>query len=258
MKLSKSIIDAIYAHAAAESPKECCGLVIQREGDNIYLPMPNSAAKPEDDFRISAEGWASAEDQGEPACVVHSHPGQSARLSGADRVSLEATELPWLIVEVREGVPVSHLVHLPTGYRAPLIGRPFHHGVLDCYTLVRDYYQREMGIKLLDYDRPDNWWNEAEHDFYMEKHAENGFFEISAADLQQGDLVIMQIRAEKANHAGIFLADGMLKTEPDHHPVPGCILHHLYGRDSKRDLFGGYWRDAARLILRHKDAKPNT
>jgi proteasome lid subunit RPN8/RPN11 len=254
MKLNKKVISDIYAHADAENPRECCGVVIAGPGARRYVPLANSAAKPEEDFRISAEAWASAEDQGQPVCIVHSHPGQSARLSGADRVSLEATELPWLIVEVREGVPASHLVHLPTGYQAPLIGRPFHHGVLDCYTLVRDYYKREMGIELLDYERPDNWWNEAEHDFYMEKHAENGFSEIDASEIQQGDVVIMQVRADKANHAGIYLADGKLKTESDHHPAPGTILHHLYGRDSKRDLFGGYWREATRLILRHKDA----
>ncbi|WP_443699245.1 C40 family peptidase [Pseudomonas sp.] len=255
MDLDQSVIAAIYAHAAEENPKECCGLVVAVEGINRYVPLMNAADKPEQDFRISAESWADAEDVGEPVCVVHSHPGQSARLSGADRVSLEATELPWIIVEVREGKPVSHLVHLPTGYQAPLVGRPFHHGVLDCYTLVRDYYLREMSIELADYTREDGWWNGAE-DHYFEKYAVTGFHQIDVNDLQQGDLVIMQVKSAKANHAGIYLADGKLYTEPDHHAVPGCILHHLYGRDSKRDVFGGYWRESARLYLRHKDAQP--
>jgi proteasome lid subunit RPN8/RPN11 len=254
MKLNKKVISDIYAHAAAENPRECCGVVISEPGARRYIPVANSAAKSEEDFRISAEAWASVEDQGQPVCIVHSHPGQSARLSGADRVSIEATELPWLIVEVREGVPVSHLVHLPTGYQAPLIGRPFHHGVLDCYTLVRDYYLRELGIDLPDYEREDGWWDGAE-DHYMEKYESTGFHQIDISDLRQGDLVIMQVKASKANHAGIYLADGKLQTEPDHHPMPGCILHHLYGRDSKRDLFGGYWRDAARLFLRHGDVQ---
>lgn len=127
MDFDQSVIAAIYAHATMENPRECCGVVVLIEGENRYIPLPNVADKPEQDFRISAEDWADAEDVGDPVCVVHSHPGQSARLSGADRVSLEATELPWLIVEIREGKPVSHLVHLPTGYQAPLVGRPFHH-----------------------------------------------------------------------------------------------------------------------------------
>jgi proteasome lid subunit RPN8/RPN11 len=254
MRLSKDTVKAIYDHARASSPQECCGLIIRSGRANKYVPTANSAEKPEDDFKISAESWALAEDQGEIIAIVHSHPGQSARLSHADRVSMEGTGLPWLIVEVRGGEPVSHLIHEPSGYQAPLIGRPFRHGVLDCYSLVRDYYQREMGITLPEYDREDGWWNEGK-DLYTDNFEGAGFVQVGPADLHQGDLILMQVRSPVPNHAGIYLADGMLKTEPDHHPVPGSILHHLYGRDSKRDVYGGYWTEATRLTLRHKDAK---
>jgi cell wall-associated NlpC family hydrolase len=252
MEFSPDVIAAVYAHAAMDNPREACGLVVEIGGAQVYVPAANTAEKPERDFRISAEAWADAEDLGKVLCVAHSHPGQSAKLSGADRVSMEATELPWLIVEVREGVPTAHLLHLPTGYQAPLVGRPFYHGVLDCYTLVRDFYQREMGIELQDYDRKDEWWANG-GDLYMQNYAACGFEPVD--DLQHGDVVIMQVRAPVPNHAGIYLADGVLKTEPDHHPVPGGILHHLHGRDSKRDVYGGYWAEATHLVLRHKHAK---
>lgn len=252
MEFSPEVIDAIYAHAALENPRESCGLLVQVGEAPLYVPTPNAAEKPEQDFRISAEAWADAEDLGEILCVVHSHPGQSAKLSGADRVSMEASGLPWLIVEVREAKPVSHLLHVPTGYQAPLVGRPFHHGVLDCYTLVRDYYRREMGIILPEYEREDGWWDKG-LDLYADNFEAAGFYPI-AGELQQGDLIVMQVKAEKANHAGVYLADGMLRTEPEHHPAPGSILHHLYGRDSKRDPFGGFWRESARHFMRHKDS----
>jgi proteasome lid subunit RPN8/RPN11 len=253
MKITAASIAAIYAHAAMDNPRESCGLLVRVGRAQMYVPAANVAENPETDFRISAGAWADAEDLGKVLCVVHSHPGQSAKLSGADRVSMEATELPWLIVEVREGKPVSHLLHIPTGYQAPLVGRPFHHGVLDCYTLVRDYYQRELGITLPDFEREDGWWEKGQ-DLYADNFEGAGFYPVDADDLCQGDLIVMQVRAEKANHAGVFLADGILKTEPDHHPVPAGILHHLYGRDSKRDPFGGFWREAARFYMRHKDS----
>ena len=166
---------------------------------------------------------------------------------------MEASGLPWVIIEVRQGEPVSHLVHEPSGYQAPLVGRAFHHGVLDCYTLVRDYYQRELGIVLPDYEREDGWWERGQ-DLYADNFQAAGFEPVDPADLRQGDLIVMQVRAEKANHAGVYLADGRLKTEPEHHPVPGGILHHLYGRDSKRDVFGGFWRESARFYMRHKES----
>lgn len=253
MRLSKDTIQAIYDDARARLPNEACGFIVRADRINRYVPVENTAANPAEDFRISAEAWAEAEDQGKVVAIVHSHPGQSARLSHADRVSMEATGLPWLVVEVREGEPTGHLIHEPTGYQAPLVGRPFQHGVLDCYTLVRDYYQRELGIQLPDYEREDGWWDQGQ-DLYADNFAAAGFEPVSPDDLRQGDLIVMQVRAPVANHAGVYLADGVLKTEPDLHPVPGAILHHLYGRDSKRDPFGGFWREAARFYMRHKDS----
>ncbi|MBD1590167.1 C40 family peptidase [Pseudomonas typographi] len=255
MKLSKDTLQAIYDDARARLPNEACGFIVRKDRVSRYTPAPNTAQNPAEDFKISAEAWAEAEDQGEIVAIVHSHPGQSARLSHADRVSMEGTGLPWLVVEVREGEPVGHLIHEPAGYQAPLIGRPFRHGVLDCYTLVRDYYQRELGIELPNYERDDGWWDKGQ-DLYRENFEAAGFAPCDPADLRQGDLIVMQVRSPVANHAGVYLADGKLKTEPDHHPVPGSILHHLYGRDSKRDLFGGFWRESARFYMRHKDSKP--
>lgn len=253
MKISQAVTTAMYAHAREKAPQECCGLLLRLGRKLQYLPLHNTAPDPEQDFRISAEDWADAEDRGSVVAVVHSHPGQSAQLSTPDRAAMEATALPWVIIEVREGEPVGHLVHEPNGYQAPLVGRPFHHGVLDCYTLVRDYYQRELGIELPDYEREDGWWDRGQ-DLYADNFEGAGFYPVDPSDLRQGDLIVMQVRSEKANHAGVYLADGVLKTEPDHHPVPGAILHHLYGRDSKRDVFGGFWLEAARFYMRHKDS----
>ena len=253
MRLSKDTIQAIYDDARARLPNEACGFIVRADRINRYVPAENTAANPAEDFRISAEAWAEAEDQGKVVAIVHSHPGQSARLSHADRVSMEATGLPWLVVEVREGEPTGHLIHEPTGYQAPLVGRPFQHGVLDCYTLVRDYYQRELSIQLPDYAREDGWWDQGQ-DLYADNFAAAGFEPVSPDNLRQGDLIVMQVRAPVANHAGVYLADGVLKTEPELHPIPGAILHHLYDRDSKRDPFGGFWREAARFYMRHKDS----
>ena len=253
MRLSKDTIKAFYDDARARAPQESCGFIVRQGRANRYLSAPNSAEKPEADFKISAEAWTDAEDQGEIVAIVHSHPGQSARLSHADRVSMEGTGLPWLIIEVREGEPVAHLIHEPTGYQAPLVGRPFDYATQNCYTLVRDYYRREMGIELADVDSEDGWWNEG-LDLYVENFERVGFYPVDRSDLRQGDMIVMQVRAPVANHAGVYLADGKLKSEPDHHPVPGALLHHLYGRDSVRTPFGGLWAESARFYMRHKDS----
>lgn len=259
MTMNKATRTAIEQHALAEYPRECCGLIIRENRKQLYVPCRNTAATPSEHFRLAPEDYAAAEDRGEVLAVVHSHPDHSAMPSDADRVACEASGIPWHIVEVRkgadDGVAVGELYSfVPAGYEAPLIGRPFHHGVLDCLTLIQDYYRREMGILLPQYEREDEWWNKGQN-LYLDHYEAAGFYPVN--DLRQGDLVLLQIRAPVPNHGAIYLADGMLRTEPGHHPAPGTILHHLYGHDSKRDVYGGYWAENTRMVLRHRAAHQN-
>lgn len=255
MRITKSTLAQIQQQAVDCYPAEACGLIIRDGRSQVYVPCVNVATSTSEHFRIAAEDYAAAEDRGAVLAVVHSHPDYSPQPSEADRVACEASGLPWHIIEVRKDdagvVAAGELVSfVPTGYQAPLIGRPFHHGTLDCYQMIVDYYQRELGITLKQYGREDDWWSNGGN-LYMENYADAGFSPVS--DLQQGDVVIMQVRSPVPNHAGIYLADGALKTEPEHYPAPRSILHHLYGRDGRRDIYGAFWAESTRLILRHKD-----
>ncbi|KAG0739940.1 hypothetical protein G6F24_017181 [Rhizopus arrhizus] len=71
----------------------------------------------------------------------------------------EASGLPWHIVSVGQlagEAPTCHDIQTiePCGYVAPLEGRQFAHGILDCYSLVRDFYALELGITLSQYPGP--------------------------------------------------------------------------------------------------------
>ncbi|MCI8210773.1 hydrolase Nlp/P60 [Pseudomonas sp. S25] len=243
--MNKATIAAIERHAMAEYPRECCGLVIRESRKQLYVPCRNTASSPSEHFRLSPEDYASAEDRGTILAVIHSHPDCPPQPSEADRASCEASGLPWHIIEVRKGdddqVRIGQMASLePTGYQTPLIGRKFAHGVHDCLSIILDFYRREMGIELGNYDREDGWW-ERGGNLYLEHLPEAGFERVGSPE--HGDIVLMQVRSTVPNHAGIYLADGVLKTEPEHYPAPGTILHHLYGRDSKRDNFGGYFQE---------------
>jgi len=51
-------------------------------------------------------------------------------------------------------------------------------------------------------------------------------------------VIVMQVRAPVPNHAGVYIGDGLM-------------LHHLYNRLSSRDVYGGYWQECTRIVLRH-------
>ncbi|MGB7645054.1 MAG: Mov34/MPN/PAD-1 family protein [Pseudomonas fluorescens] len=251
--MNKTNLAAIARHAVADYPHECCGLLIRERHKRVYVPCRNTASTPSEHFRLAPEDYAAAEERGDILAVVHSHPDCPATPSEADRVACEASGLPWHIVEVRTDddgqVRTGEWASCtPNGYQAPLIGRAFAHGVHDCLSIILDYYRRELGIELGDYPREDGWWDKGGN-LYLDNLPAAGFVQVS--QLQQGDIVLMQIRSPVPNHAAIYLADGVLQSEPEHYPAPGSILHHLYGRDSKRDTYGGYWGEVTVSFWRH-------
>ena len=229
----------ISEHAIAEFPRECCGLVAIIKGKERYLPCRNIAESQYENFVLHPEDYSKAEDLGEVVALVHSHPNGSVRMSEADRVMCNQSGLPWVVVQVSGDPPLVQQMkrYEPDGYVAPLVGRQFSHGVLDCYALIRDYYQRELGIELPDFDRRDNWWNKGDN-LYMDHFRDAGFDPIKG-DLQVGDVIIMQVRAPVPNHAAIYLGNGQM-------------LHHMYGRLSTREIYGGYYQEITRVIVRHK------
>lgn len=233
MDINQSVLDAVRAHAAEQAPKECCGLIIVKRGKQTYVPCSNIANHGEDRFTIDPMEYADAEDQGEIMCVVHSHPFASPEPSDLDRLACAKSKLPWLIINH----PVGHYVLLePDDYQPPLIGRQFFHGVLDCYTLVRDYYATH-GIVLPDFERPDDWWNLGQN-LYVDNFEQAGFVRVFDAP-RPHDAFLMQIRSSVPNHAAVYLGDEL-------------ILHHLYHRLSSRDVYGGYWQKATTYHLRHR------
>lgn len=242
--MQNETIEAIRAHAAEAYPRESCGLVLIVKGRERYFPCTN-AAQGTEHFVLPAEEYAAAEEMGEIIAVVHSHPDAPARPSQADLVSCEASGLPWHIVRVDliDGTPtVGEMATFePSGYKAPLVGRQFSHGVLDCYQLVVDWYAQERGITLPQFCRPDDWWNDGTSDLYNDGFPKAGFVRLpDGAPLEVGDVILMQIRAKNGvpNHAGIYLGNDML-------------LHHMHGRLSSRDIFSGWYREVTRCVIRY-------
>lgn len=228
----------IRAHATARYPEESCGLVVVERGKTKYVECANTAERPREDFAISAQDFAAAEDRGEILCIVHSHPNMPCRASMADKVSCEQHRKPFLIVEVGVDGAGAMSWNEPHGYQAPLIGRPFVHGVLDCYSLVQDFYRLTYNIVLPDFERQELWWTKGE-DLYMQHYAEAGFSPIKGPMLK-GDVVLMQLQSPVTNHGGVYIGDGQ-------------IIQHIYNRLSSRDLYDGYFQEITRVVIRHKE-----
>lgn len=228
----ETVIEAARLHAAKEAPRESCGVVIVHKGKQVFWPCRNTAES-NLQFSIHAEDYADADDSGKVIAIVHSHVLISPEPSQADLVGCEKSKLPWLIVNF----PLGHYtVTEPSGYVAPLVNRPFLHGVFDCYSISRDYYQRALGLELPEFERRDKWWEHGEN-LFLENFEKAGFVRVD--DYRVHDGLLMQIRSNVPNHAAILVRKGV-------------ILHHFADRLSSEDVYGGWWKKNTTHILRHK------
>lgn len=197
-----------------------------------YFPCRNIAENPTEQFHLSPEDYIAAERWGTVTGIVHSHPDATTQPSELDKAQCDAMAMPWHIVSYPEG---DLRTVMPRG-ELPLVGRAFVLGHTDCWGLVMSYFRQTHGIVLNDYRVDYPWWESGRENLYLDNWYECGFREFSGPP-QSGDMVIMQVSAPVANHAGILLDDGML-------------LHHMYGMLSQRVPYGGYWKDRTVKIVR--------
>ena len=236
MKLNKNIKKLALQHAKEESPRESVGLVHIVKGKERYFKCNNLAETPDEHFVLDPDNYEKAEKQGEIIAIIHSHPRTHHNPSPADLVACEKSGLHWFIVNPKTELWGSCK---PSGYELPYVGRSFFHGVVDCYTLVRDFYIKEFGIQLNDYFRRDKWWEKGEN-MYLDNFKSEGFYEISLKEIQYGCVVLMNIESNVPNHAAIYLGDNI-------------VLHHVQGRLSSRDVYGGYYITNTAKVLKHEN-----
>jgi proteasome lid subunit RPN8/RPN11 len=225
-------IEAVLAHAAATAPIECCGVI----AGGRYWPLANLATD-HDSFVMDMRGYiAVARDQTVTA-IVHSHVNTTPDPSDADRAMCERLGMPWLIVAWPSG---QWQVIEPCGWTAPLVGRQWAWGALDCLAIVRDGMQRHAGIHLPDFDRDWNWWKNGD-DLIQWHFRAAGFVQLPPGEPPQHcDVFGMRMNGSPvANHLALFLA-------------PDQILHQLMGRLSRRQLYDGVFQKKTVLHLRHE------
>lgn len=256
--------NAIRQHAREEfekhdPPREACGFIATDGKRQRAFRSPNLSTEPHRAFRTCPKAWRKVEDKGwEVIAIYHSHVNESPSPSPGDKTEAEKKGLPFVIV----GMPTDAWdFYAPKGWKAELNGRPFIHGILDCYTYVLDYFAAlKPPIELPDFDRPDDWWLPMKRladgtkkrtndpgevigpplNLYLDNILKAGFVEVQ--DLKRHDVLLIQMaRSTVINHSAVFLGDGW-------------IGHHLSERISKVEPYvaGHSYSRGVIKIVRHK------
>lgn len=252
MKLTENLTLQISQHAKTCYPAECCGVIV----GGVYHPCENIDPDPYSHFEIDPVQYVAL---GEIQAIVHSHPNGTGEPSEMDKIQMGLHGVDWVICGIGKDLLTNDFytdlqIHQATTHYAPLLGREYVHGVQDCYTLVQDYYKRELNIDLPNFQRTEDWWeNENSEPLYENNFKKVGFKVVD--DLQPHDVILCRVgRTYHVNHALIFLGNGKLTSEV----TPDCVgdnlvLHHPHGALSKREIFGESWQKRTAMIVRHKE-----
>ena len=105
MVVPEALRRELVAHAEAEAPNECCGLVAFRDGvAERYYPGRNAAESPyRFELEIEPDVWF-LEDEGYELAVFHSHLSSPPRPSRTDVENIGLWERrPYVIVNLATG-----------------------------------------------------------------------------------------------------------------------------------------------------------
>lgn len=241
MFLFESFKHPAIVHAEKAFPEEACGVVFHGK----YVPCENVDEEPEkffafskeDEFKYLIGGMANL-----TQALVHSHPVGPCHPTKADMRMQIATGLPCILL-AHDGAKWVYIEWGDHMLDVPLLERPFVHGVLDCYSLIRAWYWQTLKVRLKDYARDDQWWA-AGQDMYAEFFADCGFREIDPGEacnqLQEGDVFLYKLAGpgggpKVESHGGVYIGNGL-------------ILHHLPGRSSEEAQLGPWMRRVSRWV----------
>jgi [CysO sulfur-carrier protein]-S-L-cysteine hydrolase len=101
--IGPEVRSALAEHAEAESPNECCGLIVLRDGvAERYVPGRNATASPyRFELEVDPEVWF-LEDEGYELAVFHSHVSSPPHPSRTDVENIGLWEgRPYVILNVR-------------------------------------------------------------------------------------------------------------------------------------------------------------
>lgn len=216
--LTKEFKNFIKEDALKQYPNECCGIIINGE----IIAGKNVSLTPIDNF-IMDQDMLDLYDARDISAFYHSHQ-QMENFSEADIAFSERLNKNSILYVCDKDI---FKTYEPIGIIIPYVNRPFLIGEFDCFTLSRDYLQRELNIHVPDVNGFTNHpeirnyrkWKTDEYDKYANNTLIKDFFVLhgftEVGDLKKHDIILTKMPGVKfTSHICIYLGENR-------------ILHHF-------------------------------
>lgn len=117
------------------------------------------------------------------------------------------------------------------------LGRSYVPGRQDCYACCREFLWDRFDIRLPNFARPTNFWEDPNLDLYA-MYRSWGFAPVFDEATREGDVLLMQLGTPINSHAAVVVANNQ-------------ILHHPPANLSQLDPLFPKWVRRANIVLRH-------
>lgn len=229
-----NFIEDIQKHFQQEYPREGCGLITVEKGKKKWIPCTN-IAEAEEHFIIDVEEYLKALRTSDIIGIVHSHPDATSEASEMDINNCNSTGKDYYIFSYPE--MDLNIIH-PEISTTDLYGREYEFGVTDCFEAARDYLLAqniEIPARALF---KDDWWEKG-YDYFAKETIKNwGLYPVELNDIQENDVLIFAVLADKNNHCGVYLGNDVL-------------YHHAVNRLSCRENLYPLWHKYLTGAYRH-------
>lgn len=233
MILSDKNKQDIRNHALSNPKIEVCGLIVFN-GDYQVVPCKNISSEPIDRFVISPRDYLRAYKTGKIMGYYHSHCNDNNTFTMVDDYYCKTYNLKSFMYNVKAD---EFHESKPSNYVLPYVGREFEIGVNDCYTVIKDYYQRELKITLGDYERKEGWYK-TNPNLYPDQIKKESFIIVKSP--QKHDIIFFNDAKKRfISHAGVFLGEGM-------------FLHHEYNKYSNIEPYDEIQKEQTAYYIRHQ------
>ena len=224
-RMFQDLRGVMEARAREAFPGEAFGAVFGSPDRPVWHSVDDVADNSRADFRVEEAVLRRLEESHGPLlAVVHTRSSTAAEHkdvdpllfipSAAEMRAQMSLAVPFGVVVCVRSRCIDRFWFGDQSPRLPLPGRPFRHGVTDCYSLIRDFYRLEWGVLLPDHPRDWNWWTQG-LDLYQAGFEEAGFRSIDPAHAGDADAVLFRMRSRVPNHAAVLLGEGRML----HHPA---------------------------------------
>lgn len=238
--VTPEILEEIKTYSESSPTREICGFVVYCDGKTSFKKCKNYS--PDDNqFKISSRDLLRIKTSSKILYVVHSHVLSDSSPSEIDKNKSESCGYKFLIYSV---VSKDFSFYEPSNMKLSYIGKSFHFGSSDCFSLARDYYFNEFGINIKDYPRTEFWKNKNPN-LIVDNFKNEGFYEISKEELRKHDAILIEDpRTNIVCHILIYMGNNE-------------ILHHPNHRMSSIQIYSDDYRKLSKIFLRHEKFNNN-